>query len=298
MAFIRPDLLRQCLDNLSAIKPSILYISIDGPRNSVEENLVSECKSIALDPGWDCEVVPLFYDNNVGLVECFVNAMNRLFSEHEFGIFLEDDILLSPTFGDFANEIFLRFRDDHRVGHINASNFIPKYEKSNNYSYYFSQYSHVWGFGTWKRMWDKYDLTMKEWKNSNQKRLLKDFCFSWRERIGTKKMFDLHCENSDPWACDYQWQFCLLQNKAFCITPAKNMSLNIGFDRHDSTHTFGDNPFASPLRDIEFPIIHRKDIVRSTDYDRKLSQKMCPSHFKFYLDRFEGKFRKFLKNKS
>ena len=55
--------------------------------------------------------------------------MNKMFSEHEFGIFLEDDVLLSPTFLKFAEEIFLKYRNDERVGHINASNFIPDFKE-------------------------------------------------------------------------------------------------------------------------------------------------------------------------
>ena len=128
MAFIRPDLLKKSLKHLSVIKPKILYVTIDGPRNKREEELVEQCRVLALNPGWDCEIIPLFRNDNIGLVQSFVQSMEKMFSEHEFGIFLEDDVLLSPTFLKFAEEIFIKYRNDDRVGHINASNFNPNFQ--------------------------------------------------------------------------------------------------------------------------------------------------------------------------
>jgi len=293
MAFIRPDLLRKSLKHLAEIAPKVLYVSIDGPRNIAEHKLVSQCRSMVLNPSWECEVIPLFHDHNVGLVKSFVNGMNLMFSEHEFGIFLEDDVLLSPSFADFALEIFVRFKDDSRVGHINASNFLPKYESANDYSYYFSQYSHVWGFGTWSRMWKKYDLNMKAWKSVDQKKLIYEHAFSMRERKNITKMFNLHCENQDPWACDYQWQFSLLFNHALSVTPIDNMSVNIGFEREDSTHTKGRNPMASPLSQCAFPLKHPSVIERSVCYDKVLAKKMCPSYSSLYFNKIVNKLNPF-----
>lgn len=293
MAFIRPDLLKKSLKHLSVIQPKILYVSIDGPRNKCDESLVEQCRVISLNPGWDCEIVPLFRDYNIGLVQSFVQSMEKMFSEHEFGIFLEDDVLLSPTFLKFAEEIFIKYRNDDRVGHINASNFNPNFQMLSKESYYFSEYSHVWGFGTWRRMWKKYDLDMKSWKFIDQNRFVKKHSFSLRERNNLKKMFDLHCENPDPWACDYQWQFNLLKNQSLAVTPSVNMSLNIGFEREDSTHTKGQNPMASPLGQCSFPLKHPYVIERSRVYDKRLANKMCPSYCSIYFNKIVNKVNPF-----
>jgi hypothetical protein len=293
MAFIRPDLLRKSLEHLRYLSPNILYVSIDGPRSKDEEGLVEECRSIALNPGWKCEIVPIFRDENIGLVKSFVKSMDKMFSEHEFGIFLEDDVLLSPTFLNFAEEIFIEYRNNNRVGHVNASNFIQDFQKPFSDSYFFSEYSHVWGFGTWRRIWKNYDLDMKSWKSVDQKKLINRHAFSLRERKHTKKMFDLHCENPDPWACDYQWHFNLLFNNALAVTPSVNMSLNIGFDREDSTHTKGQNPMALPLSKCSFPLKHPSIVERSIDYDKALAKKMCPSYSSVYFNKILNKINPF-----
>ena len=293
MAFIRPDLLRKSLSQLAKFSPPILYVVADGPRNEKEEFLCSESRKIAMNPGWDCEIIPIFSDRNQGLVPSFLRGMNQMFKDHEYGIFLEDDILLSPSFYPFAKELLVRFRDNAKVGHINASNFLPQASsKESKDSYFFSNHPHVWGFATWKRMWDCYDLEMKGWELVNKKKMLREFCFSWRERRGIKKMFDLHCNNPTPWACDYQWIFNCLYNKSLSITPKCNMSLNIGFGRSDSTHTIGQNPLSNPLMESTFPLIHPHEIIRNFKYDRALSNKICPSDFSVFTGKLKNKLSK------
>ena len=156
----------------------------------------------------------------------------------------------------------------------------------------FSSHTHVWGFATWKRMWNSYDVNMMEWKKTNQNKLLNQHCFSRREKSGLKRLFDLHCENPDPWACDYQWQFNCLHNKALAITPEKNMSLNIGFDRIDSTHTKWKSPHNIVLENCSFPLSHPRNINRQTDYDKNLSAHLSPSHAAVITGKIKNKLRK------
>lgn len=295
MAFIRPDLLKKSLDQLVKLAPSVMYVAIDGPRNEHEEGLVKKCRTLALNPEWDCQIIPLFRDENIGLVQSFLQGMNKMFSEHEFGIFLEDDVLLSPSFYKFAHELLIRYRDNNNVGHINASNFLPNFSpKNNRISYLFSNHPHVWGFATWKRMWESYDLNMPAWKMTDQKKLLNEHCFSNREKASLKHLFDLHCENNDPWACDYQWIFNCLNKKALSITPKENMSLNIGFERIDSTHTISSNPHANLLEECTFPLLHPNRVERDLDYDKALSHKLCPSHSSVIIGKIKNKFSKLL----
>ena len=291
MAFIRPDLLRKSLGQLAKFSPSILYVVADGPRNEEEEALCSESRKVAMNPGWDCEVIPLFSDDNQGLVASFLRGMNHMFKDHEYGIFLEDDVLLSPSFYPFAQELLVKYRENTKVGHINASNFLPEFSwKDKDDSYLFSNRPHVWGFATWRRMWDSYDVNMPAWKTADKKKLMAEHCFSNREKRSLKHLFDLHCENPDPWACDYQWIFNCLNNKALSITPKKNMSVNIGFDRTDSTHTTSVNPHFNALEECSFPISHPNRVERNFDFDKALSQKLCPPTASVIAGKIKNKF--------
>ena len=260
----------------------------DGPRNEREKDLCEQSRSIALNPSWDCEVIPLLNDSNEGVVASFIKGMSRMFSDHEFGIYLEDDIMLSESFYEFAREILVTYRDDKRIGHVNSTNFIPHYDKtSREDSYFLSAYAFEWGFATWRRMWNLYDVDMLKWREVNQREMLREHCFNFRERKSLKRMFDLHCDNPRPLAWGYQWLFSCLHNQALAVTPKLNMSLNIGFNRNDSTNTSGENPVANPIASCRFPLSHPSRICRDVEYDGAVSKLVSPS----YLSVFSGKAR-------
>lgn len=292
MAFIRPDLIKKAMDHLSKFAPPILYVMGDGPRNENEAKLCEQSRKIAMNPCWECEVVPILNDNNKGVVASFVKGMNKMFSEHEFGIYIEDDIMLSKSFYPFAQEILFKYRDENRIGHVNSTNFIPHYNlKSYSNSYFLSQYAFEWGFATWRRMWNLYDVNMLKWRNVNQKKILAEHCFNHREKKSLKQMFNLHCDNPRPLAWGYQWLFTCLHNHALSVTPKVNMSLNLGFNRKDSTNTSGENPVANAIRDCEFPLNHPSTISRDIEYDRAVSNLVSPSYLSVFLGKLKNKIR-------
>ena len=49
-------------------------------------------------------------------------------------------------------------------------------------------------------------------------------------------MFDLHCENSDPWAWSYQWIYSCWKNDSLGIMPKVNLVSNLGIGP-DATNT-------------------------------------------------------------
>ena len=112
--------------------------------------------------------------------------MNAMFNEHEFGIYLEDDILLSSSFYNFAKDLLIKYRDDSNIGHINATNMAPDYKPPNNESYIFSNHVAEWGFATWKRIWDSYDVKMMEWANVDQRQILKKTSTNLRAKKSLK----------------------------------------------------------------------------------------------------------------
>lgn len=291
MAFIRPDLLRKCLNNLSSFKPPVLYVMGDGPRNSTEKRLCERSRFLALNPPWKCKVIPIFNEQNEGIVKSFIKGMNKMFSEHEFGIYLEDDIMLSPSFYQFAQELLIKYRDEPKIGHINATNVAPHYRNLEDRSYYFGNYITEWGFATWRRVWQKYDVNMIDWKHVDQRYLLKKTTFNLRSRRSLRRMFDLHCDNPSPLAWGYQWHFNCLNNNLLSITPSKNLSWNLGFERNDSTNTFGKNPFKNSLDNLIFPLKHPANILADTTFDKRMEDEICPSYWKVFIGKLGNRIK-------
>ena len=46
--------------------------------------------------------------------------------------------------------------------HISGNNFQVE-RKGEQGDYYFSKYSHIWGWATWRRAWRHYDFDMSQW---------------------------------------------------------------------------------------------------------------------------------------
>ena len=76
---------------------------------------------------------------------------------------------------------------------------------------------------------------MSNWQQTKKDKFLKKWC-STENITGTKEMFDLHCNNNDPWTWDYQWTFNCWYNDGLAVTPKYNLVSNIGIGP-DATHT-------------------------------------------------------------
>ena len=104
-------------------------------------------------------------------------------------------------------------------------------------------------------------------------------------------MFDLHCDNNDPWTYDYQYMFNCIHLDTLSIIPKFNLCINIGFERKDSTHNKGVNPFQNKLNNLTYPYSHPNDISRNKQYDKKLSHLICPSYFSLIKGKFIDKLK-------
>ena len=290
MIFNRPDLTETIMNQLAKAKPQILYVIADGARNEEELMKCSKAREIALNPPWSCKVVPFLRDHNVGMVKQFKEGLNFVFKEHESLIFMEDDHFLSPSFFQFSCELLERHKENSEIVHINLTNYDPKFTSELRSDYFLSSHFSVWGFATWKRVWQTYDISMPEWKNHSKKDFFKNYFRNKKIAKGYIKMFDLHCDNIDPWTYDYQWVFNCMQLGGYSLTPKINLCSNIGFERDDATHNKGQNPFTHPAEHLNFPIKHPHTNLRNKSYDEHISRIMCPSIFDRIKNRFKNKF--------
>lgn len=298
MIFNRPDLTKLVMEQLSKIKPPILYVLADGARNEEEQEKCKQTRKIALNPNWACKVVPFFRDRNAGMVRQFKEGLDFVFEKHDRLLFLEDDHIISKSTYAFVSELLELYAEEDRISHINLSNLAPHLTYDSKYSYFFSSHFSVWGFATWRRMWNTYDISMPEWSSScNKGEMLDINCCNRREKKGIRKMFDLHSNNKEPWTYDYQWVFNCYNRNTLSITPKNNLCLNIGFERQDATHNKGKNPFVNPIEETEFPLQHPQSIIRNTLFDKKLSSIKCPSKIERTKNRIQAILSSILKVK-
>ena len=236
LVFNRPDTTRQVFEAIRAAKPPRLYVAADGPRQNREGEFkrCEEVRKIATTVDWPCEVKTLFRSENLGCKLGVSGGIDWFFEHEEEGIILEDDVLPHPDFFMFCETLLHRYAENDRVWMITGNNFQDG-QKRGAGAYYFSRYTHIWGWATWRRAWKHYDRDLSYWKEWNKSdawfQLLPDKVErNYWEKI-FKRMFN---HEIDTW--DYQWTACVWFNDGLTATPNVNLVSNIGFG-DGATHT-------------------------------------------------------------
>ena len=268
ITFNRPAESRQVLEALRAVRPLRLFVANDGPRPTrpLDAPRCTEVRSLVTQlVDWPCEVKTLYQDENLGCRRGVQAALSWFFSQVDEGIILEDDIVPDPSFFDYQAELLERYRHDRRVmcisGHQSQGQ-APWPE-----SYRFSRFAAIWGWGTWKRVWDEYEPLVASYfqpgaPEALRRVLKKPQLFSWWHQ-------HLHIVAEgrlDTW--DIQFCYHLLKHNGLCAVPRASVIRNIGFGS-DATHTQGDGgdggqPPAVPLT---FPLVHPVRLQADRWYD-------------------------------
>lgn len=267
--FNRPDTTQRVFDEIKKVQPKKLYISADGPRVG-KPGEAEKCKAlrdtIIRQVDWECELFTNFSDRNLGCRMAISSGIDWLFKHEERGIILEDDTLPSDSFFRFCDELLEKYRDEKRIMMISGDNFQFG-RKVTEYSYYFSRYTHIWGWATWKRAWNYYDVYMKLWPEFKDTRLLLNVLGDTKEVSYWRRIFDkVYDRKIDAWS--YQWLFASWLQDGLNILPQVNLVSNIGFG-NSGTHTKGKSEVANlESREISFPLSHPFCVSRNVIADK------------------------------
>jgi hypothetical protein len=256
LVFNRPDTTERVFETIAAAKPSKLLVVADGPRRDRLDD-AENCeatRAIIQRVDWECEVLTNFAQENMGCRQRVSSGLTWVFEQVEQAIILEDDCQPHPDFFRYCDELLDRFQDDERVMAISGDNFQFGHN-STPYSYYFSRYCHVWGWATWRRAWNHYDVRMTQWPELRDTSFLRSFCDSAELENYWRKILDaVHAGEIDTW--DYQWAFACWIQSGLTVLPGLNMISNIGFGG-SATHTTHQSPFANmAVESIGFPLVH------------------------------------------
>ncbi len=261
--FNRPEQTRKVFQSIRDVKPARLFVAADGARKGRETDAVNcrECREIVKQVDWDCEVSYLFREKNLGCKLAVSGAINWFFEQVTMGIILEDDCLAEQSFFLFCRDLLKRFEADSAVMHIGGTNFQPKHDAKKQ-SYYFSNIPHIWGWATWRRAWNCYDVTVSDFSTTGLKSIFRKAVFPRVSFSYWNHMLSLVQQNNlDTW--DYQWTYAIWKNNGLVITPEQNMVSNIGFD-NSATHTTAESPYANmptfPIETIIHPAARQVDV--------------------------------------
>ncbi len=234
--FNRPIETRKTINSIKKVEPKQIFVIADGPRqnNPDEMDKVQECRDLLDLVDWECNVIKIFSDVNLGCMRRIVTGLNIVFENVDKAIIIEDDCTPSIDFFKFTEWGLNEFQNDPSIGMISGSNLIShKYKITTRNG--FSSLINIWGWATWQSVWSKHNpyLSIAEIQK-NMKGINKAMKFNWWQSIYWQELFKYTVYSGSTW--DFQLQFSFFKMNLLSVYPCKNLVQNIGFDGN-GTHT-------------------------------------------------------------
>ena len=265
--FNRPQVTSQVFEAIAAQKPKILLVVQDGPRSDHPEDQqkTKQARAIINRVDWDCDVRTNISATNLGCKQRMATGITWAFAQFERLIILEDDCLPSASFFPYCETLLERFADDERIMTISGDNFQST--KRGPYSYYFSKWTHIWGWASWRRAWNHFDVDVASWPDIRKSQILKKLSCESAEQKHWQQLFNQQYAGAiNTW--DFPWMYANWVNNGLTVLPNVNLVSNLGFGP-DATHT--QDP-ASKLANMAChqldQLSHPPHVIRDTEADR------------------------------
>lgn len=270
--FNRPDTTSKVLEQIKKVQPPRLYLISDAPRKNrqQEAQLVKETRAyVEAQIDWDCQVFKNYAEENMGCRDRVSSGITWLFQQEEKAIILEDDVVPTREFFFYCQELLDKYQDQKDVMMISGTNLVPQPEIKDSYT--FSYYSSIWGWATWRRAWELYDVEVKDWPQAHKEGRLRRIQNGLAYLFLKRNMDSVYTKKKDTW--DLQWDFCRYEHSGLGIVPKVNMIENIGFNRADATHTTGNSTEDFTCGVMQLPLQHPEAIQRNMAYDKAYIKK-------------------------
>jgi hypothetical protein len=225
----RPGHTRQTVEALLAntvANQTPLHVFSDAPRNEAASPAVAEVRSYIRSIDGFKSVTIIERETNFGLAPSIIDGVTRLCEEYERVIVVEDDLLVAPGFLDFMNAALEKYALEERV--MQVSGYMFPSRLGVGHKGLFLNFPTSWGWATWKRAWDKFDL------NAEGYSLLKDnaemiHTFNLDGRYDYYSMLQSYLSGrAESWAI--RWHLTVFMNKGLVLYPSETLVENIGFD--------------------------------------------------------------------
>lgn len=258
LAYNRANLVERVMQVIQIYQPSRLYLACDGPRKQKAGDVarVAETREAMIKAiSWDCEIKTLFREQNIGCAFGVYEAITWFFAKEEYGVILEDDVLVSQDFFHLCEDLLPRYKDEERIMQIVSRNTSRRKDILNTYVY--TQSDSCWGWASWRRAWQHMDMSMPGMNIISIPYLIKrQGLFKGCMRYYYFHRTYAHLEQSTSWAT--RWGLTILSNDGLVICPGVNMGINIGMaeGEHYSAIDAKAPEFRYELQSMTWPIVY------------------------------------------
>lgn len=224
----RPSHTRRCIESLlknSLASESHLFIYADGAKDESQQEAVNEVRSYIRSIQGFKQVTLIERNENWGLARNIIDGVTTQVNRYGKVIVLEDDLIVAPYFLQFMNDALETYKDEPKVGHIQACDFTqdPTLPET-----FLIKWTGSWGWGTWDRAWKHFNPNGKELLKKLEKRKL-TYTFDFNGKYGFTRMLRRQIEGkNNSWAI--RWNASLFLEDILSLNVGRSLVQNEGFD--------------------------------------------------------------------
>ena len=258
----RPSHTRRCIESLlknSLASESHLFIYADRAKDESQQEAVNEVRSYIRSIQGFKQVTLIERNENWGLARNIIDGVTTQVNRYGKVIVLEDDLIVAPYFLQFMNDALETYKDEPKVGHIQACDFTqdPTLPET-----FLIKWTGSWGWGTWDRAWKHFNPNGKELLKKLEERKL-TYTFDFNGKYGFTRMLRRQIEGkNNSWAI--RWNASLFLEDILSLNVGRSLVQNEGFDG-TGTNCGGGGLYSSNLHLNKLNVIRINPIEESQE---------------------------------
>ena len=224
----RPEHVQQTVRALQAntlAAESDLFIYSDAAKDESGKDAVNEVRTFIRQIKGFKTITLIEREKNWGLARSIIDGVTTQVNRYGKVIVLEDDLITAPHFLRFMNDALETYKDEPRVGHIQACDFTQDPSLPDTF---LIKWTGSWGWGTWARAWKYFNPDGQALLDELISRHL-TYTFDFDGKYGYTRMLRRQIEGkNNSWAI--RWNASLFLKDILSLNVGKSLVQNNGFD--------------------------------------------------------------------
>lgn len=257
----RPEHVRRAIASLQQNKlaaQSQLFIYSDAARDPESRDAVEQTRQFIRTIDGFASITIIERKENWGLARSIIDGVTTQLDRFGRVIVLEDDLIVAPYFLQFMNDALETYKDEPRIGHIQACDFT---QDTSLPATFLIKWTGSWGWATWDRAWKHFNPDGTELLRQLEERNLTR-TFDFNNTYGYTRMLRRQIEGkNNSWAI--RWNASLFLADILSLNTGRSLVQNNGFDG-SGTNCGGGGLYQSNLWMKPLPVEKISPVEEST----------------------------------
>lgn len=260
---------RRCVKSLqknALSAESELFIYADGAKDASIQEEVNLVRDYLHTIRGFKRITLIERKENWGLARNIIDGVTTQVNRYGRVIVLEDDLVVAPYFLQFMNDALETYKDEPKVGHIQACDFTQDPTLPDTF---LIKWTGSWGWATWNRAWKHFNPDGKALLHELESRRLTR-TFDFNGKYGFTRMLRRQTQGkNNSWAI--RWNASLFLKDILSLNVGRSLVQNEGFDG-SGTNCGGGGLYASNLHLEPLPVVPIRPIEENLEARRAFSR--------------------------